>query len=246
MLRLVLCTCSLWLLLALPAWAQRSREAAPVQSSLSAHLMRTSLGNGLDISYAWGPLGRQLSLGVELRQLRDPREQRIEPGFASPGRKYVVNKLHTLTLLNPLLGIEWDLMPSSALNLLNLRGGFRIGPAIGLLNPYYLEICRINANNTCTPELEAFDPEQHNQRNIYGRASFSETIIDPQVRVGLSTSAYGLLDFSGSAHAISALRLGLHLDAFADPPPIMVVGEQRQNRQVFVAVSAAFLFGMRW
>jgi len=202
-------------------------------------------GNGVEVVYHHGELARQWTFGLELRQVKDPREAKIEPYLSDQGRRYVFNKLNSLTLLNPLVGMEWNVMPRSTLNLLNLRAGVRVGPAIGLINPYYLEVCRGVSGQACTLTTEAYAPSQHNFFNIYGRAGL-QAPFNPSLQVGFSAAAYALIDFARFKRSVSALRLGIHADGFSRAPQLLVESEDLQNRQVFVSLSAAYQFGTRW
>jgi hypothetical protein len=239
--------CFLLCIQLLPLWGQEDADPAFTQG-ISANVMIGNRGNGVEVVYHRGSPARQVTIGLELRQVRDPREAKIEPFqfSADRGRRYVFNKLNRLTLLNPMIGLEWSIMPHSTLNLIDLKAGVRMGPSIGLINPYYLEICRgISGQPTCTLSTEPFTPSEHNFFNIYGRAGL-QAPFNPTVQVGLSTAAYTLIDFSGNDRSIKALRLGVHADGFAQAIPLLDQSEDLQNRQLFVSLSAAIQFGTRW
>jgi hypothetical protein len=210
-------------------------------------ILTSTRGQGFEVMYARGPMARQLTLGVELRQLKDRHEERKPSLISTEGRDYVLGKLNNVTLLTPLVGMEWALIPRSSLNPITMRGGLRIGPAIGLVNPYYLEIFQATPNGMASsPSIEAYDPNQHSRFNISGRPSLSQLPFTPSVQVGLSLAAYALIDFSHTDKSLQALRLGAHADGFGKALPLLVESESIQNQSLFLSFSAALQFGSRW
>lgn len=234
--------------------SQAHGQSAPEEPSLASRqglagaLIFSNRGLGIDVMYQTGNGTRQWTYGFEWRQVRDLREARIESALvAEQGNDYVFGKLNSLSVLNPMVGMEWNIMPTSSVNLLNVRGGVRIGPIIGLLNPYQLDIrvCAIGGQN-CTARSEAYDPTRHNFRNIIGRTSPTQTTFAPTVQMGVHLSTYVLADIAHAQHLVNALRFGAHLDAFPQAPPILAETTNRSNQSMLMTFSLALMFGTRW
>ena len=236
------------LLIWTPISAQVSDESAPARSgSFLVSGVMSSHGLGIDLAYAMGGPRRQLRIGLELRQLKDNHEARIDPVRPDRGRRYVYGKLNALTLVNPNIGLDWAAIPLSHHNPIEVRIGVWAGPAIGLLNPYYLAVCRSSTSGqSCDVTAEAYDPDIHNFFNIRGRATFSQAPFNPPLQVGGTVGGYALLDLAALDGYVNGIRVGFHLDGFANEIPLIVETSQVSNQQFFASASVAFVLGSRW
>ncbi len=221
----------------------QEEEPAPISGGMMVGVHATQNGHGLDLVYLQGPDDRQWMFALDIRGLRGQREVRAKSPGNEQGRRYVYGKLNHLMLLNPSLGLLQDLFPRNDQNLINLRAGLRLGPAIGLISPYYLEVENpVPVGIT----VEAYDPERHTEANIVGRANLLSTRIDPEVKVGISLKSFLLLDFSRHSRGITALQLGFNADWFASPLPLLAERTtQAPNEQFFFGGSMGIVVGNR-
>ncbi|MEO0469938.1 MAG: hypothetical protein AAF206_09995 [Bacteroidota bacterium] len=236
--------------LSAPVFAQDERpEQAPNESGFMFGLHYSDRGPGLNLAVLKGAPYRQWLFGLDIFLVKDSKETLIEPFFGEQGKRYVFGKLNHLFVVSPSLGVQWDMVPRSAVNLLNVRGNLKVGPAIGILNPYHLEIFEASPGSPFvgTREILPYDPANHSYSKIIGRANFLSSRIDPTFRFGLSVQANAILDFSSVDAAITGVNLGMKVDAFPSPVPIMADELQNvQNQRIFVAISAGLMFGRRW
>ncbi len=216
--------------------------------AFTAGALFTNRGFGVELGYYTGRESRLFRFGLEVRGLRDDHEAKIDPINPDRGRRYTYGKLNTLTLINPSLGVEWNVMPQSTLSLSNFRLGITAAPIVGLLNPYYLQVCNFAAGQGCILQDDPvpFDPDRHNFFNIQGQASFSQYPFRPELVLGGSAGAYVLMDLSAQANLINAFKFGVSLDAFAQKVPLIVESSMLSNRQFFFTASLGLIFGSRW
>lgn len=209
----------------------------------------SSAGVGVNARYEIGnaSVGQAWIGGVDLYIVKDPHEVRIEP-IREQGRRYVFNKQNHFLVLTPSVGRQFTLAPRTFFNQIGLHAGIQAGPAIGILNPYYLEICQISTPGatTCSRVIEAYNPDIHAYGRILGRAPLVSTRITPSFRLGLEVQGYTTFDFTSSRRVVSGINVGFHIRAFPSSIPILVESEDLTNQSVFVAGSVGFLIGNRW
>ncbi|MDX2245584.1 MAG: hypothetical protein SF052_02330 [Bacteroidia bacterium] len=238
----------IFFLLPLILFSQKEEEK-PISGGYIMGFHKTNRGMGAEISYLTGPDHQQMVWGLDLHLVKELNEANIEPVYGTElGRKYVYGKLNYFFVLHPSVGIQKNLFQLNSLNMINLRAGVKIGPAIGLLTPYYLEIYRPGqgiptANDR---EIEAYDPTLHTYAKIFGRAGFFAARPQLQATLGGSVKGYILVDFARSSRYISGFKLGTHADFFVNPVPIMTGLDKLENHRIFVAFSIGFIFGNRW
>lgn len=217
----------------------------------------TNRGWGFNTYYGIGNNQYQWLIGVDLHSVKDSRETLIEPfsKFQDQGKKYIYGKQNYLYVFTPSVGFQRNLIPAQGGNLLNVRVGGQIGPAIGLLNPYSVEIFDPVPNNNNNPGqnyfgyrvIEPFNPEKHDFSEIIGRASILSAKPELSAQFGLSLRTHVLMDFTRSHKYIGGFQLTLDADYFLQPVPIMAqLDEQIQNRKFFLAGSLGLVFGNRW
>ncbi|MEO1449173.1 MAG: hypothetical protein AAFV07_06565 [Bacteroidota bacterium] len=231
-----------------PVHLQAQQEKKPLSSGLQFGVHNTNRGFGFELGFLKGPNSRQFVYGIDLHLVRDQQETRSESFFQNQGRRYVFGKLNNFLVLHPSIGVQTEIVPRTFISLVKMKVGAKIGPAIGLLNPYYLEIFEPNPTNPVSGarSIAAYDPAEHTYGLIIGRANLISSQIDLKARIGLSTKAYALFNFARKARYISALKLAVHADAFTNSVPILVATEQLPQRRFFLAFSVGLLFGSRW
>ncbi len=229
-------------------YAQENADAFSTQY-LSVGFQMANRGPGFSVNYSRGESAyRQWTFNFDAFLVKDLRETQIDPFVQDQGRKYIYGKLNHLLILSPTIGSEWPLFQVSSLNAINVRGGVKVGPALGLLNPYQVEILTPvpGAQFKYTIEIEAFDPSMHAYSDIFGRANFISSSIKPSFVAGLSLKTYAIMDFTRHDAGIAGLIFAAHADLFPKPVPIMAEINGRVNRQSFFAVSLGMIFGKGW
>ncbi len=204
-------------------------------------LMTSNRGAGAEITYQRRGGRWQQIYNLDFYFVRSLHEVKVEP-YPFPDRKYVFGKLNNFWVLSPSFGFQYQAASYSSYNFVDMKVGFKLGPALGILNPYYIKLCSING--AC--DSQPFNPDIHSYQAISGRASFFSNEFNPEFRLGLSLKAFATLDFNSKAGPISGIRAGINADLFPSEIPIMLPNEDLVNPSALFAATIGFVFGGNW
>lgn len=224
-------------------------QIAPTDGDLRGFGMgfhMSSRGMGTDFRYVYGTPNRDWVFGIRAFGVKDARETKIESQFQDRGSRYVFGKLNRLMVLSPYAGIYKDLVPRSQGRFVSLKGSFQVGPALGLLRPYYLDIFVPSPiyQQLGTPEPQPYDPNNHSYVDIVGVSSvFNSGFGKVNLRPGLSMRAATMIDFAQKETYINGVELAANLDYFFSEVPIMA---KTENHRFFLSISLGMVFGNSW
>lgn len=205
-----------------------------------------SRGMGTDFRYLYGTDKRDWVFGLRAFGMKDARETKIESQFQDRGSRYAFGKLNRLMVLSPYIGIHKTLVPRRKGNFISLKGSFQVGPALGLLRPYYLDIFVPSPiyQQLGTPEPQPYNPDNHSYVDIVGVSSvFNAGFGKVKIHPGLSIRAATLIDFAQKSTYINGIELAANLDYFFSEAPIMA---EVENHRFFLAISLGMVFGNSW
>lgn len=126
---------------------------------------------------------------------------------------------------------------------------WQVGPALGLLKPYYLELQRPAIDN---PGNFAIISERYSEDNedlfldvnrIFGAASFSKGLDELQFIPGIQAKVGVHFDWGAFEEFVTAVEAGIMVDVFPKKIDIMVSDE---NRPYFVNLYITLQLGKRW
>lgn len=228
----------------------QERTKGEIDRGFMMNLHTSNRGYGLELNYLIGPNDQQYVIGLGFSTIKDLREILVDSFYGNEqGKRYVYGKLNYFGILSPTVGISRNILPLNDLNLINVRGIIRAGPALGLLSPYYLEIFKPNPNSPFVGEreVEAYNPIEHTYSKIVGKANLLSSELDVNMKVGLTVQAQAVVDFSRSSRYISGVSLGLSSHVFFNDVPIMAdLGGKINNQQLFLSGNLGIIFGNRW
>lgn len=201
-------------------------------------------GGGAQLNYLRGKGARQWMFSLDTYLLEDDRETRIESAFGENGGRYSFGKLNYAFLVTPTVGFQQNLFPAKDYNLLNFRVGAQVGPTLAMLTPYYVEIFTPVPGRPAFGygEVMPFDPDVHQYEDIIRKVKLFSSEFDFTTQIGLSVRTHILIDFTRGKNYVGALQLGLNVDAFAEPVPLMAFVD---NKKTFVTGTLGLVFGMR-
>ncbi|RMG30281.1 MAG: hypothetical protein D6730_02745 [Bacteroidetes bacterium] len=227
-------------------------EDGPEQAMVLS-LNLTNLGAGFHVHYYRGNEQQQMVFGVDFHSVKSVHETPVSSAFGDQGKDFVYGKQNYFYIFTPSVGIQKNLIPAGGGNLINVRVGLQAGPAIGLLNPYYVEIfepIRNPGNGQAYYGyriVAAYNPAEHTYDEIIGKAGLLASKFKIKAQVGVSLRANALIDFTRNPRYVSGLQIGLNADLFANKVPIMAeFGNKIQNQQYFLAGNLGLVFGSRW
>lgn len=184
-------------------------------------------------------------LNVSFNAIKHPKELRYRSNLEETNT-FILGKLNYLTILQTTAGVQRTLLETSFLNQVNVNAGIGIGPSLGILTPYYLDIYVSQVNgNPVTPYTvqEPFDPNRHNATNIYGASGYFTGFHKSTLKAGLGTRIQIQADIEDGRHFVRGLMFGLQSDFFFRPVPMVYKAKQYQ---AFHGLFLGILLGSKW
>lgn len=232
-------------------WGQvaepETQNTTPSEWWIGTNLSSKGIGGNFYLVRGYGDT--QWFYGVDFFSVKGRRESKIDSNFGDDGRKFIYGKQNNLTVISPTFGISKKLFSGGYGDFVFTRLNLSAGPAIGLINPYYIET--FEPAQSGQPFLfyrvvTTFDPEKHAYEDIFGKANlFSSTSkIDPSFQFGLSLRSSAILDFVRNPRYISGIQVGFNADFFFNEVPVMAkLHDESANDRFFLAGYIGIIFG---
>ena len=203
-----------------------------------------SSGFGIDLRRAYHITGYKKGVfQLEIVGMKHPKEIRtVNPRFDN-AKSYIYGKSNTLTVMRGLYGIQNVIYSKAEKTGIQVRYNYSGGLALGFAKPVYLEILPDNYPLEFQTSTERYDANEHFTDNIFGRAPFLKGIDEIKFYPGISAKTGVSFEYSNEHERLKVLEVGVAVDAFAKPVPIMALIE---NKQVYVTFYINVLFGKRW
>jgi len=201
--------------------------------------------NGFHAAYRWGKYTSGYTkqiYEVEVANIRHPREIKSVSPFDDDMRGYVYGKKNALYTIRPSIGYHNVFVPKQSISGVSITYVTHIGMSLGLAKPIYLNVEKVDERNNTIIVRERYDPDEHQQGEIYGKASFINGIDEIRLYPGAFFKAGLHFDYGNDRETLRAIELGLKADLFLEKIPIMAFAG---NRQLYLNVYLTILFGAR-
>lgn len=176
--------------------------------------------------------------------LKHPKEFKVVNQVLEDARGYKFGKLNAFSKFRLGYGQRYMLYEKLRENGVQIYFTGQIGANMGILKPIYLEILNYDINgNVQSLSDEKYDPNIHNQLNIYGKASSLKGINESKLIFGAHAKAGFTFDFSKDREKVRALETGIVVDFYPQKVPIMAY---IQNKQMFINFYINILFGKKY
>ena len=193
----------------------------------------------------------------EIGELRHPKEKRHSfdyPATANgkTSRAFIFGKQNSLYVLRGGIGVKRYLSDKAKEKGVSVGFTYVIGPSIGLLKPYYLELYR-----RTEPSGFTFS-EKYTEENadtfldigqIYGSSGFAKGLSELSILPGFHAKAGIHLDWGAFDEFVKGIEVGLMLDGYFKKVPVMVENEEilnAENRPFFINLYLNLQLGKRW
>lgn len=187
--------------------------------------------------------------GIEIVSMKHPKEIKSFNAYYEDSRGYFYGKQNSMIIVRPTYGRKHQITDKIRRSGVEVNYVWGIGPSLGLLKPVYLQIGKRSDLDIFPYEtivVERYDPNEHDGDNIYGRASWFRGFGEMKLYPG----AFGRFGFnfehSGQVAGIKAIEVGVSMDAYATPVPIMAELEGVTNKQFFFAFYLSVQFGKKF
>ncbi len=205
--------------------------------------------NGFSLNFRYGRYNgafKKLTYEFEFASIKHPREIRTVSQLEDDVRGYVFGKMNSFFALRPSIGYHSVFVPKQSIRGVSISRVFQIGPSLGLAKPVYLNIQVIESVGSNFQSVnivtKRYDPEEHDQGDIYGRASFFNGFSEMRLYPGIFTKLAFEFEYSNQKESIKALEVGLMSDLYFEKIPILAFAE---NRNWFLNLYVAILFGQK-
>lgn len=250
-----ICTIVLFIATLLPfASVVRAQEEMMIDTSknilllkeTSAGIMLHTQGWGLKFNKAYHKTAfKKRMITAEFLEMQSQKQIRTINPYFTNSKSYVYGKLNSVFILRTGYGIHRLLNRKPYWGGIELRYFYMGGLDLAIAKPVYLYILKpiSPAGYEYSITEERYNPDEHFVDNIFGRASFTKGFNQlsfypgAQVKVGLD------FDYGVYNSKVKSLEVGVILDVFARPVPIMAFNDPNYY---FLTFYFSFNFGKRY
>lgn len=201
--------------------------------------------NGFQLTYRYGKYLTGFTkriFEIEVANIKHPREKKSFYQFDEDVRGYFFGKINSFFVVRPSIGFQKIIFPKQSIKGVSVTYIVQFGPSFGFAKPIYLNIVQHDSNNSRVITKEKYDPERHNNNNIFSRSSFINGVDELKLYPGLFGKFGVHFDYGDSREVIRAAEVGVKMDAFLTRIPIIAF---TQNRQFYPNFYLAIFFGSK-
>ena len=181
-------------------------------------------------------------IDIDLAWYTHPKETRISSVYNNKS-KFVYGKLNQLFIARLAFGQEKELYGKYSKSGIAIRYYYTAGLNIGLLKPMYFEVWKDIGTEDAYVSTEKFKADEiYNSGQIYGSASFFKGFSEIDPVFGAFAKFAFSFDINKKYKMINALEMGVIIDVFYKPLPIM---ESSVPNQYVFTMFIAYRFGKK-
>ena len=181
---------------------------------------------------------------IDITEIKHNKEEKLLGGSFIFGNPYVYGKINNFYPITLGFGQQYIFGQKGNKNGVAVTGLYNAGLAIGLLRPYYLEV-EDPANNNETRAIKYSVEDSAlflDQSAIVAGGGFGKGWSEIKVKPGAFAKVAMRFDFGRYNESVSALEIGMSVEAYASEIPIMAL---QDDKRMFFQGYIAFLFGRR-
>ncbi len=198
--------------------------------------------------------------GFEIGEIKHPKEFRQSFDFRNPitskvARAFVFGKQNNFYPIRISFGEKRYFSEKASRKGLAIGGSYAVGPSLGLLKPYYLELVRFiePGSNQVVVRSERYSTENEDVfldiNSIYGSAGFTKGFDGIEILPGANAKLAIHFDWGAFDEFVKALDAGVMVDFYFRKVPIMVESERLDNTEnspIFINLFLNLQLGKRW
>lgn len=179
---------------------------------------------------------------IELANIRHPQEIKSINPFEDDVKGYIFGKLNNFYVFRPSVGYHKVFVPKQSIKGVSIAYVSHFGASLGLAKPIYLNVQVEDQDNNTVIVRRRYDPDEHSQNEIYGRASFFNGFNQIKFYPGVHVKGGLHFDYANERTSLRSIEVGMAADLFIEEIPIMAF---TNNRQLFLNLYISILFGSR-
>lgn len=199
-------------------------------------------------NYGWGlnfakyfhkTVDKQNYFEIQFSFLHHPKQVKTYSYFDANG--YYYGKLNTFFVFRAIYGKKHIIAHKIRSSGVELAFKWGVGPTFGFLKPVYLEIVVPEFGGFL--DIQRYDPDKHDQFNIFGRAGGFRGFDELQFRPGVFLK-FGLqIEYSTKKKGVTGIEAGIALDSYFQKIELMAYID---NLQFFPILYLNFFFGKKY
>jgi len=201
--------------------------------------------NGYGAFYEFGKMksNRKTNIyRIDFTEIKDNKEEKLLGGSFIFGNPYIYGKINNFYPITLGFGQQYILGQKGNKNGVAVTAIYNAGLSVGLLRPYYLNVDDpVDGEKTIKYSIED-SAIFLDQSAIISGGGFGKGWSEIKVKPGAFAKAGMRFDFGRYNESVSALEIGISLEAYASKIPIMAFQE---DKRLFFQGYIAFLFGRR-
>lgn len=184
---------------------------------------------------------RKRMLEVEMQNFKHPKEVKSINSFYESSQGYIYGKLNSVLLLRSSVGFQNILFQKTIKKNVEIRYSTFVGATLAFAKPVYLEIKK--SNSLELPTTERYDPQVHNQDNIYGRAPFARGIEKTKLVPGGYAKLALSFEYADRYDAIKAIETGVVADVY---PKALEIMAYNKKQNIYLSLYIKLIWGTKW
>jgi hypothetical protein len=179
---------------------------------------------------------------IDITEIKNNKEEKLLGGSFIFGNPYVYGKINNFYPVTLGFGQQYIFGQKGNKNGVAVTGIYNAGLAIGLLRPYYLNVDDGSGEEKSIKYSVEDSALFLDQSAIISGGGFGKGWSEIKVKPGAFAKVGMRFDFGRYNESVSALEIGMSIEAYASEIPIMALQE---DKRVFFQGYIAFLFGRR-
>jgi len=174
--------------------------------------------------------------GVELSNVKHPQELSF-----SRQNRFIWGKSNYLYAVRLQYGRERILFRKAPQQGVQISAGATIGPSIGVITPYYVQLGSIGAG-AFNQEFAPFDPDEHTFDEVIGSGRLFQGLPESSFAIGANAKGFINFEFGAFKNNVAGLEVGLLVEAYNRE--IIIIPTQ-ENRAVYNSAYFTLYWGSR-
>lgn len=177
------------------------------------------------------------SYGLELMNVKHPKEHR----YNYNGSYFIYGKLNYLYAVRLQYGRELILFKKDEEQGVEIKAAVAIGPSIGVVAPYYVNIAP-GGNNLFYTVSVPHDPRTQPFETVFGPGRLFQGLGDAKIKPGANLKAALNFEMGSLKSHVTGFELGFLVDAYTDE---IVLMSQTSHKAVFPTAFITLYYGAR-
>jgi hypothetical protein len=179
--------------------------------------------------------------GIELSEIKNQKEEKLPTGGFIIGNRYIYGKINNFYQFKLGIGQQYILGEKGNKNGVSVSAVYGGGLSMGFLRPYYIQVAD-GSGNALTIKYTPQDSALFTGQSIIGGGGLGKGWGELKLRPGAYAKAGLRFDYGRFNEIVSAIEVGVSVDAYAKKIPIMLA---QKDKQIFFQGYLALEFGRR-